>query len=197
MQPHERQKSHWMNFGTVSFSNLLPSPIKDAYSRHFSEFPQSQDAAGRFNEKRLYVEDGFAGAIRPSRGLPARLRPPRRSCCGRSDVCRASSSPRCRRGQGSWVGSIEEGIREGSHHKDPPLPPRRCSSWRGRSFGRGWRVTVGLWEHGGIRSVVTVAVFSVTTTKRAGVSKRRKQRRERNTEREGNEQLNHGNVSWY
>lgn len=37
MQPHKRQKSHWMNIGTVSFSNLLhtPTPYKDAYSRHF------------------------------------------------------------------------------------------------------------------------------------------------------------------
>lgn len=114
--------------------------------------------------------------------LQTHLRPPRRSCCGRSDVCQVTSSPRCQRGgrgqawrhgsQGSWVGSTEEGIHEGSHHKGPPLPPRRCSSWRGRCFGRGWRVTVVLWEHGGVRSVVTVVVFSITTTKRAGVSKR-------------------------
>lgn len=65
MQPHARQKSRWMNFGTVSFSNLLPLPNKDAYSRHFSEFPQSY-AAGHFDEKCLYVEDGFAGAGHPS-----------------------------------------------------------------------------------------------------------------------------------
>lgn len=77
-----------------------------------------------------------------------------------------TSSPPCRQvergqawrhgGQGSWVGSTEEGSRRKGplHH-----PPHRCSSWRGRSFGRGWRVTVVLRGHWGIRWVVTAIVF--------------------------------------
>lgn len=166
MQPHKRQKIHWMNIGTVSFSNLLhkPTPIRMHIAGTFriSLSPILQDILMKSVCMWTVGLLGLATrAIWPSLALPHR-RSPLRPCCGRSDACQVTSSPPCHQGgrgqtwrhggQDSWVDSTEED-RHGSHRKGP-LPPHRCCSWwRGQSFGRGWRVTVVLWEHGGIRSV--------------------------------------------
>lgn len=167
MQPHKRQKSHWMNIGTVSFSNLLhkPTPIRMHIAGTFriSLSPILQDILMKSVCMWTVGLLGLATrAIWPSLALPTHRRSPLRPCCGRSDACLVTSSPPCHQGgrgqtwqhggQDSWVDSTEKD-RHGSH-RNGPLPPHRCYSWwRGQSFGRGWRVTVVLWEHGGIRSV--------------------------------------------
>lgn len=138
-------------------------------------------------------------AIRPSLVLPTHRCSHLRPCCGRSDGCQVTSSPPCHQGgrgqawrhggQGSWVGSTEEG-RHGSRGKGPRHPPRRRSWWRGRSFGRGWTVTVVLWEHGGIRSVAIFFSHHHQVSRR-WVRKRRKQQRDKGikSEQKGRREL--------
>ncbi|KAL7886436.1 hypothetical protein AOLI_G00041570, partial [Acnodon oligacanthus] len=83
----------------------------------------------------------------------------------------------------NWAGSTGVGI-HGNRHMGPPLPPPpppgRCCR-RGRSFGRGWEVTVVLGEHRGVSLVISVSVCHSPPPK---VSGRRVSMRQEVAERE-------------